>query len=128
MTKTNTTSKKPATSRSQPEKHELLPLADEKLREFVLRYCDGKIYTHHDVPEQQLHFIFMPLALGALEGWTETELKQIGCIYGDMKDASGPSINGRPVFFTCQLMRVDDWARARAAIEKELARRKTIEV
>lgn len=36
-----------------------------KLKQFVLDYCDGRIYCDHQCPPNLINMVFMPLALGA---------------------------------------------------------------
>jgi len=99
-------------------------LTDAALADFVLAYCDGKILTSANVRQLNLlPMIFMPIALGALSDFSERTLGKIGVIW-EYYSAAGPrGVNGYPTFFSCRLMRVEDWERAVKAIDRELERR-----
>ena len=61
---------------------DLSPLPDEVLKQFVIDYVDGKIFTSFDIPGNQLHIlgmVFMPIALGAITGVPREVLLEIGC-------------------------------------------------
>jgi hypothetical protein len=98
----------------------------EELKRFVLDYCDGKIYTLHDVPpvaRNCVNIIFLCLALSPprtpAEGW-----ESFGTLY-EYWDQAGPrSINGQPIFWSHHYMHADDWKRVVPAIQRELKRRK----
>jgi hypothetical protein len=52
-------------------------------------------------------------------------LKDLGTVVGDMKDApTGRAINGLPIFVACRLVRTEEWARVRAAVQREWDRRR----
>ncbi len=98
------------------------------LAKFVMDFCDDKVFTSAHVRDSQaenlLHLIFMPLALGALQGLYEHEVKNIGLIWEYMSQAGYRAINGYPTFLSCRLMHKDDWDTARKAIQREMKRRK----
>ncbi len=106
-------------------------MPEDDLRKFVDDFVSGRIFTSAHIRTEQaslLPMIFMPLALGAFSKVNPDSLSQIGCLY-EYYDKAGPrSINGFPMFFSFHLLHVDDWERAKAAIEKEEERRKGIEV
>lgn len=102
-------------------------LTDSALVDFVLAYCDGKILTSENVRQPDLlPMIFLPIALGGLSGMGERDLKKLGIIW-EYYAAAGPrAINGYPTFFSCRLMRIEDWERAVKAIEREMERRESL--
>lgn len=96
------------------------------LAKFVMDYCDGKVFTSAQVSEHSLNLlpcIFMPLALGGLQGLYDAEVQRIGLIWEYMSQAGYRAINGYPTFLSCHLMHKDDWNTARKAILREMTRR-----
>jgi len=83
-----------------------IPLLDEKkLRELAMDICDGKIFHDRmigpDRLRQDVGMVFMPFALGALEG---LKPKTIGLMY-EYYDKAGPrSVNGMPCFFSFRIL------------------------
>jgi hypothetical protein len=108
-------------------------MTDQELRQFVLDYCDGHIYTSEDEglrdDLRQVSLTFMPISLMKQE-MREEVLKDAAIIYGNRRKhhTSGMAMNGWPVFFECAVMGKEDWNRAYNAIMKELKRRSSIEV
>lgn len=111
-----------------PHRPVLPHMSDEELAQFVLGVCDDKIFTMHHIPagkrENMAGMVFVPLILGAFQGWFEAELEKVGTVWEYMTEAGPRSVNGYPTFYSCRLMHTDDWVRACRAIDKELARRK----
>ena len=102
---------------------------DEEIRQFVLDFVAGKIFTDRHVNDvDMLGMVFPVLALGGFGDVTEEEAANIGLIWEDINKAGPRSVNGMPMFLSCHLMHKDDFERARVAIDKELKRRKEIEV
>lgn len=109
--------------------HPLVALEEKELREFVNMYLAGAVFTDRNIRDQNmLTMVFMPLALGALAGWTRADLNQVGCFWAEMKDAGPRSINGMPCFFSVRMMNRSDADRAFAAIGRELKRREKLEI
>lgn len=102
-------------------------MSDDELREFVLAWCDGRIWSDRDVDRHTLLTAFMPI--GFMD-WKKYDIGNIGLIYGTIgvDRTLQRSVNGCPIFASCRLMHKEDWARAVPAIEAELERRKTIKV
>lgn len=106
-------------------------LSDDKLREFVDDFVSNRIFTSAHLRDQEanlLPMIFMPLGLGALSSLQPDSLSQVGCLWEYLDKAGPRAINGRPMFFSFQMLHIDDWERAKAAITKEQERRKNIEL
>lgn len=106
-------------------------LSDDELRKFICGVLDGSIFTSAHLHNQDLlPMVFMPLAIGMFRYHSEEEIKEIltqtGVFYSYMKDAGPRAINGYPMFFSCGLLHIDDWRRAREAIIAEEERRKTM--
>lgn len=107
-------------------------MMDDQMREFVLGYVDGKIFTSANIPENQLEtllcVVFMPLKFGALKGISKKDRNNIGILWQWIARALPRGVNGFPIFTSAQLMSKADWERASKAIGKEQERRKSIEV
>jgi len=106
-------------------------LTDDKLREFIDDFVSNRIFTTAHLRDSQADMIpniFLPLALGCFSKTQPESLDQIGVIYEYYEKASPRSINGLPIFFSFHMLHIDDWERAKPAIEKEMERRKNIEL
>ena len=55
-------------------------------------------------------------------------MKNLGVVYGDIKDSFPRSINGYPMFHAIGVVHKDDWERVRKATEREWEREKTLQV
>jgi hypothetical protein len=103
-----------------------VPLASQAdLAQFVLDYCDGKVFTSLDLRGRNdlLPMVFMVIACGAFAEWKEEDVADIGVIW-EYWDQAGPrSVNGFPIFYSAHYMHKDDWEKARKAIPRELDRR-----
>lgn len=121
-----------AKKKTKAKRLTLPALSDDQLREFVIAFADGRIFTTAHIPEGQaanlVHLIFMPAALGAFSGVPKRDLKNIGVLWEYIAQAEPRSINGYPMFMNCRMLNKNDWARARKAIALELERRKEIHV
>jgi hypothetical protein len=107
----------------------LARMTDDEIRQFVLDYCNGQLFTSEDVKEPKMILsVFMPLALGGFAAYNPESLKQIGLFYEHMSKAGYWAINGCPTFGSVKILHKDDWTRAIPAINAELERRKTIPV
>lgn len=102
-------------------------MARKDLAKFVMDFCDGKVFTSAHIRDSQaehlLHIVFLPLALGGLQGMYECEVKRIGLIWEYMSEAGYRAINGYPTFLSCRIMSKEDWDTARKAIQREMQRR-----
>lgn len=67
-------------------------------------------------------------ANAARSGFIGTRLQNLGVIYEDVSKAAPRSINGMPMFWSCQILNKSDWQRCREAIEQELERRENMEI
>lgn len=54
--------------------------------------------------------------------------KDIGVVWEWLSKAGPRSINGYPIFFSCRLMHREDWEKARRAAQKEMDRRKELDL
>ena len=110
-------------------KLELPSRSEEELREFVLAFCDNRIFTSAHLTETQkpqLGLVFMPIGLGAFEGHDEESLMQVGIIYEYLSEALPRSLNGMPMFPSLKMLNAEDWNRCRKAILREMERRQEI--
>lgn len=116
------------TLRGEPDDLSIPRLSEEALRKFVLEFLGGAIYTSADLRRvENIGIVFLPV-LGLFEGRTKEELSQVGVIWEYLSKAMPRSINGMPIFSSCHLMHIEDWKRARLAIEREQLRLKNLEV
>lgn len=125
--------KQPASqAKKKKQRHAFPGVTDEQLREFVLAYADGRIFTSAHIPKSQetslFPLIFMPVALGAFSNIRKNDLKHIGVLWEFIDKALPRGINGYPMFASLRVLNRTDWDRARKAIAAELERRKDIHV
>lgn len=105
-------------------------MGQNKLHQFVKDFLNGQIFTSAQIPEFDnsiLHLIFMPLAFGAINP-EHTDLATLGIFWEYNNEASPRSINEYPIFFSCRIMHIEDWTRARAAIMREQKHMENIQV
>ena len=62
------------------------------------------------------------------DGFQRKRLEKLGVIYEYYSKAGPRGINGYPIFYSFCILNKSDWARAAAAIQKELERRETMEI
>lgn len=91
----------------------------EELATFVQDLLDRKIWTDRHGGTDS----FMLLGLGALANASAGFIEKIGLIYEYMDKAGPMAMNGRPMFFSMNIMHVDDATKALEAYEKEKAAR-----
>lgn len=63
-----------------------------------------------------------------VDRWRHDYFAQVGVIWEWMSEAKSRSVNGYPTFMSARFIHLEDWARARPAIEREQNRRQNIEV
>lgn len=108
---------------------EIPGMNDDDLRQFVYDLMVGRIFTHRQIREESMiGVVFMPLMFGALSGWSDTGLSNIGAIWEYVEKAGPRSINGYPIFHSLRLINVHDWEIALQAMRKESERQKDIEL
>jgi hypothetical protein len=100
-------------------------LTDEQLLTFVKDFLAGQIFTSAQAQRgaPDMGMIFMPLIFGALEGWEEKDIREIGILYEYLHKAGPRAVNGYPMFTSFRMMHRDDWERCRKAIEREQERK-----
>lgn len=100
----------------------------EEITEFVLGYCDKRILTDREVPDEMLGFVFMPIALGALDKLSPEDVADVALIWEYYSAASSRrAINGFPIMFSMRLMCRDDLLVVEPLVRKELERRKSLQ-
>jgi len=107
------------------------PNTQDELKDFVLRYIGGNIFTDRHIPKGQdslMGSVFMPLALGGFADRSNKELENVGVIWEDMSKAGPSSINGMPIFLSLHAMNTSDWRRCAIAIKKQMEVQKSIKV
>jgi len=104
-------------------------MSDGSLRQFVLDYCAGRVFTSRDLHQpKDAPMVFLLFIHPDAQAILKQAEDQLGLIWAHMSEALPRAINGMPQFLGCHLMHKDDWARAQAAIEREVKRREGIEV
>lgn len=100
-------------------------MTDEDKKRFVDDFCSGRVFTMHQVRQQDLvGTLFMPIAFGALAEYTPKSLKEnLGTVWEYMNQAGPRALNGYPMFFSCHLMHKKDWEELLPMIEEENKRR-----
>lgn len=89
--------------------------------------CGGPLVARSE-PDIELQLVFLPLAFGALGTLEESELANIGGCWANYGDALPRAINGYPVFMSMGVMHTLDWERAWRVIDRESARRETLDL
>lgn len=92
-------------------------MSADDLAKFVADFIEGRIFTSAQIRDPDLTAnIFMPIAFGAFAGMTRDDAEQIGCVWEYLDQAGPTAINGYPIFFSCRLMRMEDWQEAKKRI------------
>ena len=82
---------------------------DQDVRQLASDLLNGKLFTdRHLKSPEQVRMVFLPIALGAFNEWTEEEFEQIGMIYEHMHEAGPVAVNGKPSFFSVKLLNIHD--------------------
>lgn len=103
--------------------------SDEALRTFVYDFLAGHVFIDRSVTDPNIMpLVFMPIAFGCFDGWSEDDMGEIGVIYEYISKAGPKCINGCPIFMSLRMLHRDDWERCRKAILREQERREEIEV
>lgn len=89
------------------EKREIPRMDEEEIIEAARRLVARRIVTATSVPPHMIASVFMPIALGGLVG---IDLDDVGDVIGDLDKAGPRTVNGYPIFFSCQVVHRDDWA------------------
>lgn len=96
------------TSQEQPvERRDVTRLDPDKITEIALGLAQGRYFSATEAPDDLLGAIFLPVTLGGLD---HLKIDQIGNIVEELSKAGPRSINGYPIFFSCQVIHKDDWA------------------
>lgn len=87
-------------------KREIPRMTEDEIAETVIGIVQARIFTGSQCPPDMLASVFMPLALGGLEGidWDE-----LGNVIEDLSKAGPMAVNGYPMFFSCRLIHIKDW-------------------
>lgn len=94
----------------------------ERLAEFVMAYCDGQIFTLHNLRDPALaHIVFMPIVFGGMACF---QPEDVGTVWEYMNQAGKLGVNGNPIFTSMHVMSKSDWEKAVKAIEREKERRR----
>ena len=92
---------------------------DEELKQIAVDIYEGKIFTDRSVKDgNDIGMVFLPIALGAFAEASKEELEDIKLIYEYLDKAGPTSVNGLPVFFSCQVLRTDDFKKMSEYFDK----------
>ena len=84
-------------------------LPDAELRQLAVDTANGKVYT--DRHGADAIDAFMVIKLLAMSGKTPAFVEQWGMLYEYLTEAGPRTCNGRPTFFSCKILHVDDMPR-----------------
>lgn len=88
---------------------EYTPKTDEEIKTLAIDLQAGKIYTDRHVKNpSELGMVFMAIALGALSGWTEEDIKKLGLVYEYISEAGPRGVNGHPCFMSHRILSIED--------------------
>ena len=92
---------------------------DEELKQIAVDIYEGRIFTDRSISEGcDAGMVFLPVILGAFKDESEEGLKDIKLIFEYMDKAGPRSINGMPMFFSCQVLRTDDFKKMSEYFDK----------
>lgn len=79
----------------------------KQLKQIAVDIVDGKVFTSmhlepHDM--ELLSLVFMPFAFDGLKDFPPEKRDNIVLVYEYLKDAGPRSINGHPMFFSCNFI------------------------
>lgn len=94
-----------------------------ELRQFVIDFCTGLIFTSAHVPDKQmLGLVFLPLGMGGLAKLPEEEIRNIGLFWEYVRAAGPRSVDGMPMFVSVRMMHKEDVDIVAPLISAEQAR------
>ncbi len=97
----------------------------ERLRQFVLDYCDGNIFTDRQCSTiDEVRMCFMPLVLAG-PGVLPNDM---ALIYEHRSKKMPLGVNGMPIFSSIKYLTTEELARVQPVIEAELKRRSEVKV
>lgn len=82
-------------------------LTGEEIRQMVLDITGNKYFLGSSAPVEDWPMIFLPIGLGGL---ANVDIDTIGMVAEEWDKAGDRSINGYPIFLSCKIIHVDDWA------------------
>jgi len=107
-------------------------MTDDEIRDFVIGYCDGRIFTSDDVRDpNMISAVFTVLAFAVPEFISDLHALGAALIWADKRDEGGLCIDGMPSFpptAPVHVMVAADRDRVRALVGAERVRRQTISV
>jgi hypothetical protein len=94
-------------------------LEKEVLSQLAKDIAQDKIFISDYLRDPNLiGSVFMPLVLGALQNYSEEEVKDIGFVYEYYDKAMNMSINGYPIFSSCGFVSKADAGRIREKVKQ----------
>ena len=92
-------------------------MSGAEIKQFVTDLLNEIIFTSGQCGQELVGNVFLPLKLGALNGWTVEEAAQIGGIWEYKSKAISQDSEGNPSFLSCRFTHRDDWALAKQMFE-----------
>lgn len=87
--------------------HKKFPILSDSDREEILRnLVSGEYYP---IPSDMVLNCALPLALGGLKGYPDSEMKKIGAVLGVRSSSTGVACNGIPIFMEARIVTREDW-------------------
>lgn len=91
-------------------------MTDDEINELAIRIACGEIYAADNFgdPDFAMQWLVLTLAL------SDQLPPNVGLVYEEIAKASPTGINGKPIFFSCQLLAVEDRQRLGWAIARKV--------
>lgn len=97
------------------EKGKPVPRLDAAgVREMAQGIVTNQYFVGSQAPVDLWPMIFLPIGLGAL---ADVDIDTLGMVVEEWSRAGDRGINGFPIFMSCKLVHVDDWA----AVDEKVA-------
>lgn len=97
----------------EPPLTEVKRVSAEKLQEIFRDVQENKIFTSAHLLDKELPtllpLVFLPIALGALDGVPEEVKDQMGILWQYLDKAGPRTVNGLPVFTEFNVLHKEDW-------------------
>jgi hypothetical protein len=104
--------KQKASKKSSPKGEAYKPRTEEELKQIAKDLWAGQIFCDRQISDKQLlTSVFMPLVFLSVKDVKELKRRNIDFIFEYLSSAGPRSINGMPVFMSCQLLSKSDTER-----------------
>lgn len=92
-------------------------LTPKELNELARDVYSGQVWIEVNFDRDTL-MTFMPLALGVFAGLPEWEMQKIGGLYEHMHKAGPMGHNGKPIFYSVNVLHINDLPRLRTRVDE----------